>query len=90
MVDVMTVWSDNGKQKLRKHFMTMCLREAHSIFCKMFDDGKGKNVISYAKFCDLRPPNALLLGDTPRDQCKCLIHENFFLKLNALGYSYER
>ena len=38
---------------------------------------------------DLHPKNVLLLADSPKDQCRFLIHENFFLKLNATGISYN-
>ena len=31
----------------------------------------------------------LLLFDTPKEQCKCQIHENFFMKLDAMGCSYD-
>ena len=32
----------------------------------------------------------LLLGDSPKEQCKCQIHENLFLKLEKMGCAYER
>ena len=32
MLDVMTAWNDDGKNKLRKHYLTMYLREANHIF----------------------------------------------------------
>ena len=42
-----------------------------------------------SKFYSLRPKNVLLLGDTPKDQCKCQNHENMFMKLEAMGKQYE-
>ena len=82
-----TIWSSAGDRvKLRKHYMNMYLREAHWLFCNLGEE----NEISFAQFCKIRPPNVLLLQETPMDQCKCIIHENFFLKLEALGVPYER
>ena len=81
MLDVMTVWNDDGKKKLRKHYLTMYLREAHHIFQQTHCD------ISFSVFCKLRPVNVLLLGNSPKDQCKCMTHENF-LKLEALDIEY--
>ena len=44
------------------------------------------NPVSFPTFCDLK--NALL-ADSPKDQCRCLIHENLFLKLDAIGILYD-
>ena len=33
--------------------------------------------------------NICLLADSPKDQCKCLIHENLFLKLDTIGILYD-
>ena len=44
---------------------------------------------SMCTFTKLRPKNALLLRDTPEDTCKCQTHENLFLKLKAMGHSYD-
>ena len=86
----MTVWVDDGKKKLRKHFLTMFLREAHFLYSvKLIHLKMEKNIISYSKFCKLCPVNVLLLDDTPIELCKCLIHENVLMKLDALGYYYQ-
>ena len=45
---------------------------------------------SFSAFYKLRPQNVSLPGDTPRGQYKCVTHENFFLKLVAMGYTYEK
>ena len=42
-----------------------------------------------SKLYSLRPKNVLLLGDTPKDQCKYQNHENMFMKLEAMGKQYE-
>ena len=90
MHDTVTVWTDDRKLKLRKHYLVMHLREAHQLFCQLHPtEGEG-NIISFSKFCSLRPKNVLLTDDTPQYQCKCMIHENFFLKLEALGNSHDR
>ena len=47
MFDVMTVWNDDGKKKLRKYYLTMYLREAHHIFQQTHHD------ISFSVFCKL-------------------------------------
>ena len=43
----------------------------------------------FSAFCELRPKNILLLEDTPVDQCKCKLHENFRLLLKALCIRYN-
>ena len=90
MHNTVTVWTDDGKQKLRKHYLVMHLREAHLLFCQLYPTEGDGNIISFSKFCSLHPKNVLLTGDTPQYQCKCMIHENFILKLEALGHSYDR
>jgi len=85
MKDVVTVRSQGTKEKLPKLYLTMFLREAFDIFKK--DNPEVE--IGFSKFCSLRPKNVLLLKNTPADQCKCLIHENFILKLKALGLTYD-
>ena len=82
MHDVMTIWDSDGKKKLWKYYLTMYLREA-VIFEETIKS------ISFSLFCDLRPQNVLLLGNSPKDQCKCLTHENLFYKLSALGIEYS-
>ena len=89
MHDTVTVWTDNGRHKLRKHYLVMHLQEAHQLFCQLYPT-EGDGNISFSKFCSLHPKNVLLTGDTPQCQCKCMIHGNFFLKLEALVHSYGR
>ena len=62
----------------------MFLREAHEVYCQTQD-----NPVSFSTFCDLRPKNVLLLADSPKDQCRCLIHENILFKLDAIRISYD-
>lgn len=85
MADEMTVWENGKKTKLRKYFLTMFLREAFQIFTK----ANPKFETKFKKFCSLRPKNVLLLKHTPSDQCKCQIHENMFLRFQALGIDHK-
>ena len=85
MKDEITLWEGGVKRKLRKYFLTMYLREAFEISKSSFPDIN----IGFSKFCSLRPKNVLLLKDTPRDQCKCMKHENFINMLSGLNLSYS-
>ena len=77
--DYVTVWLGTQKQKLRKHFLLMYVEEAWALF-KVENPGIK---ISLSYFAELRPTNALLVKDTPKEQCKYTTHENFVLKLKA-------
>ena len=74
------------KRRERKSYLTMYLREAYAVFKETVADGE---CCSFSAFCKLRPKHVLLLVDTPKKQCKCQIHENFFMKLKAMGCSYD-
>jgi hypothetical protein len=88
--DLITVNTPSfGKQRLRKHFLNMYLREAHAMFCLVLE-AAGEEKCSFSWFCKQRPRNVLLVGNTPKDQCQCIVHENFKLKLAALGVKYEQ
>ena len=78
--DEMTVWKNGKKQRLRKHYLTMFLREAYAVFREIHPS----MTIGFSTFCRLRTANVLLLKNTPKDQCKCKTHENFRMKLKAL------
>ena len=60
----------------------MFLKEAYATL----DDNK----CSLSTFCNFRPKNVLLLDESPKQQCKCQIHENLFLKLEPMGICYEK
>lgn len=90
MQDLITVWTDTGKIKVRKYYLTTCLRESLKTFFDLHSDEERAKLIGFSTFGDLRPKNVLLLGSTPRYQCKCMIHENLFLKLNAIDTIYNR
>ena len=79
------VYEGGKKQRLWKHYLTMFLREAFSVFKARYPEIS----ISFTAFCKLRPKNVLLLKNTPMDQCKCKVHENFIFKLSALKINYH-
>lgn len=85
MKDEITVWKNGEKIKLRKYYLVTYLREAYSIF----KDENPNCTISFSTFCKIRPENVFLMRQTPEDQCKCMICENFFLRLKALKIPYD-
>ncbi|XP_071839631.1 uncharacterized protein [Apostichopus japonicus] len=85
MRDELTVWIDGKKEKMRKYYLTLYLRELFSLFKQENPD----IVIGFSKFASLRPTNVLLLKSQPMDQCKCIIHENFIFKLTALNITLD-
>ena len=84
--DEMTVWKNGKKERLRKHYLTMFLREAFAVFKELHPTVS----LGFSTFCRLRPANVLLLKNTPKDQCKCKIHENFRMKLDVLDSTLTR
>ena len=60
--DEVIVYID-GKEKLRKKYLTMFLREAYGMFQDIHPDIK----IGFSTFCKERPKNVLLLHETPAD-----------------------
>ena len=68
-----------------KKTTTMFLREAFSVFKTRYHEIS----ISFTAFWKLKPKNILLLKNTPMDQCKCKVHENFIYKLSALKINYH-
>ena len=83
--DYVIVYEGRKKQRPRKHYLTMFLREAFSVFKARYPEIS----ISFTAFCKLRPKNVLLVKNTPMDQCKCKVHENFIFKLSALKINYH-
>ena len=68
------------KEKLRKYYLTMTLKEVFAVFQEYHPHVK----IGFTLFTTMRPVNVILMKDSPLDQCKCVIHENFRLKLHAI------
>ena len=84
----MTIWTDNGKQTVLKHYLTMLLREAYALYLDSCINVDEK--CSFSTFCNLWPKNVLLMENSPLHQCKCQIHENlFFFNYEAMGLTYD-
>ena len=84
--DETTVWTEAGKTKMRKYYLTMYLREMFAMFKAENQDCE----IGFSLFASLRPINVLLLKNQYLDQCKCSVHENSYLLLNALGINIDK
>ena len=85
--DEMTIWNENGKQKVHKHYLTMFLRETYALYLENCINEDEK--CSFSTFRNLQPKNVLMMGNSPSHQCKCQIHENLCLKLEAIGLTYD-
>ena len=81
-----TSWEKGVKTKQQKYYLIMFLQEAYEIYCKSPDY---TNKVKFSKFCELRPRNVLLMKDSPEDQCKCIIHENFTNMLKGLSITCD-
>ena len=81
MKDEITFWEKGVKTKQQEYYLTMFLREAHIIYSQSSDH---TNKVQFFKFCGLRLRKALLMKDSPKDQCKCMIHEIYMNKLKGL------
>ena len=66
----------------------MYLKEAYALYLESCE--KDDDKCSFSTFCNFCPKNVLLLDESPKQQCKCQIHENLFLKLEAMGIYYEK
>ena len=67
--DEMTIWTENGKQKVRKHYLTMFFREAYALYLDSCINEDEK--CSFSTFRNLWPKNVLLMGNYPSHQCIC-------------------
>ena len=79
--DEITVWTEAGKERMRKYYLNMHLKEAHAYFLEENPELK----VGFSSFAMLRPANVVLLHNQPLDQCKCKVHENMRYKLQSLG-----
>ena len=66
----------------------MYLKEAYALYLESCE--KDEDKCSSSTFCNFHPKNVLLLDESPKQQCKCQIHENLFIKLEAMGIYYEK
>ena len=86
--DEMTICTEEGRKRVWKYFLTMYLKEAYALYLESCE--KDDDKCSFSTFCNFRPKNVLLPDESPKQQWKCQIHENFFLKLEAMGIYYEK
>ena len=77
----MIVWTEAGKTKMRKYYLTIYLQEVFAMF-------KAENQDCEIGFSSMRPKNVLLLKNQPLDQFKCSIHENNALRINIDKISF--
>ena len=88
MKGVMTAWTDKEKTKMTKHYLNMFLKEAYYLYKeKHFGE---MHDVHFSSFCKYRPRNVLLIGKTPKDECKCMIRENFLCQLEAMDCSCQQ
>ena len=65
-LDEITVWTEKGKEKMRKYYLMMYLCEVYVMFETVYPDSEK----GFTMFTKLRPKNVLLLKSQPMDQCK--------------------
>lgn len=85
MSDTMVIKTAEGKETVRKYFLTVFTREAYAMFNECYGP-----ILKRSTFYSLHPKNVLLMKDTPKDVCKCLYHENMGYIFQALGGNYVR
>ena len=81
------IWNESGKHQLQKHYLTINLKEAHTSFLESCEQ---EDKCSFSTFCKYSPKNVLLLGRTPKEQCKYQVHKNLIMKLEAMGCNYGK
>ena len=86
--DEMKIWTEKGKQKVHKHYLTMFLREAYALYLDscLNDDER----CSFTTFSNLQLTNILLMGNSPlHTNANAKSMKTFFLKLEAMGLIYD-
>ena len=71
--DEMTIWTEEGRKRVRKYFLTMYLKEASALYLESCE--KDDDKFRFSIFCNFRRKN-VLSDESPKQQCKCQIHEN--------------
>ena len=84
--DVMTVWEGGKKTKLRRYYLELTVNEVFALFKEKYPDVK----VGKSKFFQLKPPNVLHMSKSPKDQCKCVLHENFRLLLAPFKINVDK
>ena len=73
--------STMNKTQVQKRYLICSLRETYSLFKKDHPD----TILSFTKFCELRPQHIQTFGKCPLDTCCCLHHKNFEALCNGLA-----
>ena len=85
MKDVINTTDKMGKKiKMQKRYLVCTLKELYSNFIE-----ENNKVISFAKFCDLRPPNIITYSKTPIEACCCLMHKNMINLTNCISEKFK-
>ena len=84
--DEMTVWEGGKKLKLRRYYLELTVDEVFSLFKEKYPNVK----VGRSKFFELKPPNVLHMSKSPKDQCKCVTHENFRLLLTPFKINVDK
>ena len=61
--DEVTVWTQRGKEKMRKYYLKMHLCEVRDMFKTVYPDKE----MGFTMFTKMRPRNALLVNNQPMD-----------------------
>ena len=77
--DEITAWTEKGKEKMKKYYLTMYLCDMYAMFKTVYPDSE----IGFTMFTKLRPKNQ------PMYQCKSSLHENLRLTLEALRIGFD-
>ena len=73
--DEMTNWTEEGRKRAHKYFLTIYLKEAYTLYLESCE--KDDDQCSFSTFCKFHPKNVLLLHESPKQQYKYQTH-NFF------------
>lgn len=79
--DTISVKVDMNKLSMQKRYLTVTLHEAYALYCEESGDRKK---VGKTTFFSLKPPNIMLVGDTPHNVCVCQSHANVDFLCTAL------
>lgn len=83
--DYVTIWNQNGKERVQKRHLLYTLNEVHT----MFKEAHSDLPVGRSKFASLRPSHVLYRHLTPKNVCLCLYHENINLICEALHKEFN-
>ena len=81
--DEMTNWTEEGRKRAHKYFLTIYLKEAYTLYLESCE--KDDDQCSFSTFCKFHPKNVLLLNESPKQQYKYQTH-NFFSYVWGFGH----